>query len=120
MDDQAVIVWCVRTGKKKRAFSCDRSVSFSWPYFKWNYDDKYFARLGNDSLMVYETATFSLVEKKSIKIPFIKDFEWSPSNNYISYWVAEHKNVPARVVLLDIPSKNETRSKVCDFFYLKL
>lgn len=112
VDDQALIIWCVRSGQKIRSFSCERSLNLSWPYFRWNSDDKYFARLSNDSLLVYETETFSLLEKKSIKIPHIMDFEWSPTNNYISYWVAEHKNVPARVVLMEVPSKNEIRSKV--------
>lgn len=111
IDDQALIIWCVRSGQKKRSFSIERSMNLSWPYFKWNHDDKYFARLSSDSLLVYETESFTLLDKKSIKIPHIMDFEWSPTNNYISYWVAEHKNVPARVVLLDIPSKNEIRSK---------
>ena len=56
--------------------------------------------------------SFTLLDKKPIKIQHITDFEWSPINNYISYWVAEYKNVPARVVLIEIPSKNEIRSKV--------
>lgn len=44
-------------------------------------------RLGVDSLMVYETPGFGLLEKKSIKIPAIKDFSWSPSDNTVAYWV---------------------------------
>ena len=40
------------------------------------------------------------------------DFEWSPANNLVSYWVREDKTVPARVVLMEIPSKTEIRSKV--------
>lgn len=111
VDDQALIIWCVRSGQKKRSFSIERSINLSWPYFRWNSDDKYFARLSTDSLLVYDTESFTLLEKKSIKIPHIMDFEWSPINNYISYWVAEHKNVPARVVLMEIPSKTEIRSK---------
>jgi translation initiation factor 3 subunit B len=112
VDDQALIMWCVRSGQKKRSFSIERSINLSWPYFRWNSDDKYFARLSTDSLLVYDSESFTLLEKKSIKIPHIMDFEWSPSNNYISYWVAEHKNVPARVVLMEIPTKTEIRSKV--------
>ena len=115
VDDQALIIWCVRSGQKKRSFTCERSVTLLWPNFKWNFDDKYFARLSTDSLLVYETQTFTLLDKKSIKIPHIVDFEWSPTNNYLSYWVAEHKNVPARVVLLEIPTKTEIRYKVCYF-----
>lgn len=111
IDDQALIIWCVRSGQKKRAFTCERSMNLSWPYFRWNMEDKYFARLAADSLLVYETSSFSLLEKKSIKIQHISDFEWSPANNMVSYCVNEEKTVPARVVLMDLPSKNETRSK---------
>jgi translation initiation factor 3 subunit B len=112
IDDQALIIWCVKSGQKKRAFTCERlKHPLPWPYFKWNFDDKYFARISTDQLLVYETQTFTLLEKKSIKIPFISDFEWSPTNNYISYWVKEDKNVPARVVLMEIPSKTEMRFK---------
>jgi uncharacterized protein with WD repeat len=64
--------------------------------------------------------------KKAIKIQHISDFEWSTSNNCVSYWVAEDKNVLARVVIMEIPSKNEIRSKVCAaigyrwvFFFLR-
>jgi len=86
-------------------------MSLAWPYFRWNSDDKYFVRMAVDSLLVYETETFSLLEKKPIKIQHMTDFEWSPANNLISYWVREDKTVPARVVLMEIPSKNEIRSK---------
>lgn len=111
VDDQALIIWCTRSGQKQRSFSCERGMNISWPYFRWNYDDKYFARILTDSLLIYETESFTLLDKKSMKIPHIADFEWSPTNNIISYWVAEDKNVPARVVLIDIPSKTEIRSK---------
>ena len=33
------------------------------------------------------------------------------SISYLAYWVAEDKDVPARVVLLEIPSRNEIRVK---------
>lgn len=55
VDDQALIIWCVRSGQKKRSFTCERSLSLAWPYFRWNSDDKYFVRMAVDSLLVYET-----------------------------------------------------------------
>lgn len=111
IDDQALIIWCVRSGQKRRSFTCERSMNLSWPYFRWNMDDFYFARLATDSLHVYRTDTFGLLEKKSIKIPNISDFEWSPGNNMVAYCVNEEKTVPARVVLMELPTKNEIRSK---------
>lgn len=112
IDDQALIIWCVRSGQKKRSFTCERSMSLSWPYFRWNFDDTYFARtLSNDSLLVYRTDTFALLEKKSIKIPNLADFDWSPSSNMVAYCVKEEKTVPARVVIMEMPNKTEIRSK---------
>jgi len=43
------------------------------------------------------------LDKKSITVNGIRDFSWSPRDNVLAYWVAEDKDVPARVVLLEIP-----------------
>lgn len=40
---------------------------------------------------------------------FYSDFEWSPDDNIISYWVPEVEANPARVTLLGIPSREELR-----------
>ena len=56
IDDQALIIWCVRSGQKKRSFTCERFMNLQWPHFKWNNSDKYFARLALDQLLVYETS----------------------------------------------------------------
>lgn len=41
----------------------------------------------------------------------IKDFSWSPTDNVVAYWVAEEKDVPASVTLLELPNRNEIRKK---------
>ncbi|KAJ6219776.1 hypothetical protein RDWZM_005588 [Blomia tropicalis] len=110
--ENAITVWDVRMQAVKRTFYADNStLNISWPILKWSYDDKYFARISNDSLYIYETETFSLLEKKSMKINGIQNFSWSPSQNILAYWVAEDQNVPARVALIEIPSKVELRAK---------
>lgn len=48
-----VIIWDIRTGLEKRSFSIDGTTV--WPIFRWSKDDKYFARIGQDVLSVYET-----------------------------------------------------------------
>jgi translation initiation factor 3 subunit B len=100
--DQAIIIWDVITGQKMRAFA---NLNPAWPAFKWSYDDKFFARVNEEgALSVYETNTFSLLNKKSYKLDAaIHDFAWSPNDNIISAWVAEYNNVPARVFLLQVP-----------------
>lgn len=101
----AIIVWETRTGVKKRAFHAD-GPSPQWPIFKWSHDDRFFARMSAEStLSIYETPSFGLLDKKSIKVSGMKDFSWSPSENILAYWVAENKDVPARVCLLELPSR---------------
>lgn len=108
-DPQAIIIWDIRTGHKKRSFHCENQST--WPVFKWNNTGEYFARLGTDALSVYETPSFGLLEKKSLKLPGIKDFSWSPTDNIIAYWMPEQQNVPARVVLISIPNRTELCKK---------
>jgi len=106
----AIIIWDTKTGEKKRSFFAENPPSL--PSFKWSHDDKYFARMSADgTLSVFETPSFGLLDKKSIKVPGMKDFSWSPKDNIIAYWVAEDKDVPARVVLLEVPSRHEVRVK---------
>ncbi len=116
-DPSAIIIWESRTGVKKRAFNAEGPPV--WPIFKWSADGKFFARMshgsGNNpsasSLSVYETPSFGLLDKKSIKVAGMRDFSWSPTENILGYWVAEDKDVPARVTLIEIPSRNEVRVK---------
>jgi len=111
-EPNAIIIWETRTGVKKRSFNADMHGAPHWPIFKWSHNDKYFGRMTKDgALSVYETPSFGLLDKKSIKVSGMRDFSWSPSNNTLAYWVAEDKDVPARVVLLELPSRNEIRVK---------
>ena len=36
VDDQALIIWCTRSGQKQRSFSCERGINIAWPYCRWN------------------------------------------------------------------------------------
>jgi len=107
-DPQAVIIWDIRSGQKLGGFPGGENI---WPLYKWSFDDKYFARLGKGMISVYEAPSMNLLEKKSIKINEVKDFCWSPAANIISCWIPESGNSPARVMLIEIPSKKEKRQK---------
>ncbi|XP_008551694.1 eukaryotic translation initiation factor 3 subunit B [Microplitis demolitor] len=108
-DQKRLVIWDILTGHEKRSFFPDGSSV--WPIFRWSHDDKYLACMGEDILSVYETPSFGLLDKKSIRTPGIRDFSWSPTDNVLAYWVPEDKDVPARVTLLEIPSRNEIRNK---------
>ena len=50
--------------------------------------------------------SFGLLDKKSFKVKGLRDFQWSPTDKYISYWTPEENDMPARVTLIEIPSRN--------------
>jgi translation initiation factor 3 subunit B len=64
-----------------------------------------------------------MLENKSIKIPGVRDFEWAPTKvqldkkpsaqeqQLLSYWTPEQGNSPAKVALMNIPSKEIVRTK---------
>ncbi|KAF3446155.1 hypothetical protein FNV43_RR11334 [Rhamnella rubrinervis] len=58
--------------------------------------------------------TFSLVDMKSLKVENVMDFSWSPTDPILALFVAElgGGNQPARVSLVQIPTKEELRQKI--------
>ena len=40
-----------------------------------------------------------------------REFAWSPTDDVIAFWVPEYKDTPARVTLMEIPSRKEIRVK---------
>lgn len=75
-----------------------------------------------------------LMDSNSVKIPGVKDFEWAPSKipgekragvaeqHMLCYWMPEEGNSPAKVALMNVPSKEVVRTKnlfnVSDVFSL--
>lgn len=80
--------------------------------FRWSHDDRFVAYMGENAIFIHETPTFYLLDLKSIKIPGIRNFSWSPTDNIIAYWVAELVDVPAKVTLMEIPRRTEIRNKI--------
>jgi translation initiation factor 3 subunit B len=108
-DPQNIIIWDIRTGKKKRTFS--RTSSEEWPVIKWSFDGSYFAKKGTDYLSVYEVPSFGLLDKKSIVVKGIKDFQWSPSDHLIAYWLPELGEYPSKIIIMRIPNRQEIATK---------
>ncbi|OVA00273.1 RNA recognition motif domain [Macleaya cordata] len=118
-------IFDVRTGKVMIDFkgSADEFATggtggvsgVSWPVFRWGggKDDKYFAMIGKNVISVYETETFTLIDKKSLEVENVMDFSWSPTDPIIALFVPElgGGNQPARVSLVQIPGKDELRQK---------
>ncbi|KAF9240876.1 translation initiation factor eIF-3b [Melanogaster broomeanus] len=105
-----------------------------WPALKWSADDKFVARATpGQQISVYELPGMGLHDKKSLKIEGVVDFEWCPhgdkdkdeaekaaksgkplkkaKENMLAYWTPEVANQPARVTLLEFPSRRILRQK---------
>lgn len=114
---RALVVWDILTGRRKRGFlGPPRSIlgpdgTIPWPIFNWSHDDKFFARLNENAIAVYQTPDMGLVDKKSIKLQNVQSFSWSPTDNIMAYWTPEVNDSPARVSLIELPSKKEIRQK---------
>eukprot|EP01083_Nonionella_stella_P109723 320259_1 len=105
-----LVVWDVKRDKVARGFAGGWALEKEkgrglWPVFKWSHDDKYLARQGDGLISIYETPSMKLLGKESISIRNLATFEWSPSDHLISYTVPENENMPARVAIIDIPSR---------------
>ena len=73
----------------------------------------FFARLAKDAIQVYKTPEMTLLDKKSVKLPGVSEFCWSLGEPILATFQPEQNggNVPARISLIQLPSRNEVRSK---------
>lgn len=130
-DGKNYVIWDIATGAPLRSFAnldapknADESrppPKLQWPAFKWSADDKYVARLvQGSSISVYELPRMNLLDKTSIKIEGVVDFDWAPATpqregvksyeQLFCYWTPEIGSNPAKVGLMSIPSKEIIRT----------
>ncbi|KAJ6011603.1 Eukaryotic translation initiation factor 3 subunit B [Penicillium sp. IBT 35674x] len=134
-DGKNIIVWDIETGKPLRSFvSHDLAAGpadegevapkkkVQWPAFKWSADEKYVARmLQGQSISIYELPNMNLLNKTSVKIEGVNDFEWSPATvtrdgvkqyeQLLCFWTPEIGSNPARVAMMSVPSKEIVRTR---------
>lgn len=130
-----IVIWDVRTGKPLRSFVAydlpapvgpdgviPPKPKVQWPAFKWSADEKYVARMKpGESISIYELPRMNLLDKTSIKIEGIQEFEWAPATvqregpkvyeQLLCYWTPELGSNPAKVGLMSIPSKEIVRTR---------
>ncbi len=130
-----IVIWDITTGKPLRSFAAHDLTpplgpdgealpkkKVQWPAFKWSSDEKYVARMKqHESLSIYELPRMNLLDKTSIKIEGIMDFEWAPSaprregvktyEQLLCFWTPEIKSNPAKVGLMSVPSKEIVRTR---------
>ncbi len=132
-DPKWTIVWDVLTGAKLRGFTFQQQQQQQPPsqpqapvdprakqqqqqqqqppLYHWSFDGKYFARLGHNSIYIYETPGMGLVGKQSLKIDGVSCFKWSPASPFLALFVPEQANVPARACILEMPGCVERRQR---------
>ncbi|ERS95666.1 translation initiation factor 3 subunit B [Sporothrix schenckii 1099-18] len=135
-DGKNYVIWDIATAKPLRSFAnIDIPIGPGaegpdgvkaprkqpWPAFKWSSDDKYVARLTQgQSISVYELPRMNLLDKTTIKIEGVMDFDWAPARpqrdgvktyeQLFCYWTPEIGSNPAKVGLMSIPSKEIVRT----------
>ncbi|KAF7535159.1 hypothetical protein G7054_g5620 [Neopestalotiopsis clavispora] len=119
-DGKNYIVWEVETGKPLRSFA---NLDTPAP----SADGAVKARpsspgrlIPGQSISVYELPRMNLLDKTTIKIEGVVDFEWAPATpqregnkqyeQLFCYWTPEMGSNPAKVGLMSIPSKQVVRS----------
>jgi translation initiation factor 3 subunit B len=118
IDDNAVRVWRVLTGElvRKSRTPAMTPLGGDFPHFLWSNDGKYFAECNDTGIFVRDTETGELIkdsEGKKKKLPFeqLDTFQWSPRDNYIAAWTLEKDNNPARLTIMELPSRRELASR---------
>jgi len=66
--------------------------------------------------MIRDTENFELIKdeqgkKKKLAFDQLHTFQWSPRDNYIAAWTLEKDNNPARLTIMEIPSRRELASR---------
>jgi len=70
-DPQAIAVWDVITGQRLRGFAAiEVEGKPLWPAFQWSPDEKFFSRVKDGLLYVYEAPSMNLLEVQLNSFPF--------------------------------------------------
>lgn len=120
-DKEAYSVYHILTGKCVKTF---RTPAFTpsgeeFPHFLWSPDGKYFAEYEADKresyIIVWDTKDFEVLANDrgegAIRLSSTSNFQWSPKDNILAVWTEEKDNNPARLALIEIPSRRELASR---------
>jgi len=117
-DEQAVRIHRTLTGEcvRKCRTPTVAPLGEEFPHILWSHDGRFFAECNESAVMVRDTETFELIKdeegkKKSLKFPDLSTFQWSPKDNVLAVWCLEKENNPARLTLVEIPTRRELASR---------
>lgn len=121
-------IWHIRSGKRLRTFEgphdeyavgsmARQDKGMRWPAFRWSGGvggaPVYLAHMKKNAISVYAAPDMGMLDKKSLKLENVEDWEWSPNpaDNTLVAYQAEQGNLPARIVLVHLPERDELRQK---------
>lgn len=119
-DENAVRIFRVLSGECMRKCHTPRvspvNDNAMFPHFRWSKDGRFFAECNESTILVRDTLTFDLIKdeedrKRSLKYDNLQTFQWSPKDNIIALWTLEKANNPARLVLIELPSRTELAAR---------
>jgi len=119
-DENAVTFFRVLSGEVMRKCKTPHMSPLNekgqFPHFLWSKDSKYFAECNETTIVVRDTESFDLIRdeegrKRNLKYDNLCTFQWSPKDNIIALWTLEKDNNPARLVLVEIPSRKELAAR---------
>lgn len=117
-DEQAVRIFRTLTGEcmKKHRTPTVSPGGGEFPHFLWSHDGKFYAECNETTIMVRDTEHFELIKdeegkKRTLKYDGLHTFQWSPKDNILAIWILEKGNNPARLVLIEIPTRKELASR---------
>jgi len=108
------IVWNVCAATKIRSFKA--TPTETWGCYKWSFDGKYLASVGNNLLSIYELPSMQLIldpqtqKRNALKVPNVQTLEWKPNKNILC--IAAYKSQAAKgestgkIYLVEVPSRN--------------
>ncbi|KAL9658596.1 hypothetical protein ABK040_006133 [Willaertia magna] len=104
------ILWDLRAQRMAMSFPFKEKNDTKGQIFKWSANEKYFARIGEDHILIFETETMSLVGGKPFIVTGVKDFSFAPKGrSLLAYYTA---STPASVIIIDVGAKcKEVRSR---------
>jgi len=123
-DDDNIIFWNIETGEQIRPFDATQCRKFGnqWPFFKWSFDDKYFAWMQSsrvkkkvipedlsikdaDKIVIYSTETFRRVGGSSCECKNVKVMDFCPTKHLLVHVTAGNENKPTNINILTVPEK---------------
>jgi len=120
-DENAVKFFRVLTGECLRTCRTPQISPLNdrgdFPHFLWSKDGRFVAECNESTILVRDTQNeFKLLQdeegrSRSLKYENLATFQWSPKDNIIALWTLEKSNNPARLVLVEIPSRVELAAR---------